>query len=132
MSLQLNFNNWSRVSIMWHRFLLVTVVSLSAFLLFASEPLIGRLVLPLLGGAVHVWLICLLFFQAMLLLGYSYAHLFARKLGGWHLLVLFLPLIDLPFRISTEPSPQAPILSLVIILITRFALPFTILQRQLL
>jgi len=113
---------------MWHRFLLVTVVSLSAFLLFASEPLIGRLVLPLLGGSVHVWLICLLFFQAMLLLGYSYAHLLAPKLGGWHLLVLFLPLIDLPFRVSGEPSPQAPILSLLIILFTRFALPFAILS----
>jgi spermidine synthase len=113
---------------MWHRFLLVTVVSLGAFLLFASEPLIGRLVLPLVGGAVHVWLICLLFFQAMLLLGYLYAHLVAPKLGGWHLLTLFLPLIDLPFRISAEPSPQASILSLLIILFARFALPFTILS----
>jgi len=113
---------------MLHRFLLVTVVSLSAFLLFASEPLIGRLVLPLLGGAVHVWLICLLFFQAMLLLGYSYAHLLAPKLGRWHLLVLFLPFIDLPFRISEESNPQAPILSLLIILFTRFALPFAILS----
>ena len=34
--------------------------------------------LPYLGGAAAVWTTCLLFFQAMLLVGYIYAHLLGR------------------------------------------------------
>lgn len=45
-----------------------------AFLLFAIEPLIAKRVLPWFGGAAAVWMVCLLFFQVMLLLGYAYAH----------------------------------------------------------
>jgi len=41
---------------------------------------------------------------------------------------LLLPLISLPFRVGTEPSFQDPILSLIIVLLTRFALPFAILS----
>ncbi len=113
---------------MWHRLLLVIVVFISAFLLFVSEPLIGRLLLPFWGGAVHVWLICLMFFQAMLLLGYLYAHLLTQKLGRWHLLILLLPLINLPFRVNIEPTAQASIPSLLLVLLSRFGLPFTILS----
>jgi hypothetical protein len=46
---------------------LISMVFLGAFLLFSMEPLVGRLLVPYFGGAVHVWLICLMFFQAMLL-----------------------------------------------------------------
>jgi spermidine synthase len=112
----------------WIKILLVIVVFISAFLLFVSEPLIGRLMLPFLGGAVQNWLICLMFFQAMLLLGYLYAHLLTLKMRGWHLLLLLFPLINLPFRIGIEQNSQDPILSLLIVLLTRFGLPFTILS----
>ena len=47
---------------------------LGAFLLFAVQPLVGRAVLPLFGGGAGVWLVCLLFFQIMLLAGYGYVH----------------------------------------------------------
>ena len=40
-----------------------------------------------------------MFFQAMLLVGYLYAHLFAQRLGAWHLLLLLLPLINLPLGV---------------------------------
>jgi SAM-dependent methyltransferase len=43
-------------------------------LIFWVEPLIGKQLLPLLGGAPAVWNICLLFFQTALLLGYAVAH----------------------------------------------------------
>jgi hypothetical protein len=112
----------------WISFLLIIVVFISAFLLFTSEPLIGRLLIPFWGGAVYIWLVCLMFFQGMLLLGYLYAHLLAQKMGRWHLLLLLLPLINLPFRIGTEPNFQTPIFSLLFVLLTRFALPFTILS----
>lgn len=49
-------------------------IFLSAFLLFQIQPLIGRIVLPRFGGVASVWTTCMLFFQALLLLGYLYAH----------------------------------------------------------
>ena len=112
------------MSIQLCKLLLTATVFLSAFLLFVSEPLIGRLLLPALGSAIHVWLICLMFFQAMLMVGYLYAHLVAPKMGRWHLLLLLLPLINLPLRVSAEPGIQSPFPSLLVILLTRFALPF--------
>jgi spermidine synthase len=111
-----------------HHFILTTTVFLGAFLLFVSEPLIGRLLLPVWGGAVHVWLICLMFFQGMLLLGYLYAHFIAPRIGFWHLCFLVLPFINLPFRIDAELSSQPSILSLLILLLSHFALPFTVLS----
>lgn len=48
-------------------------IFLSAFLLFLVQPLIAKQILPWFGGAANVWAICLVFFQAMLLLGYAYA-----------------------------------------------------------
>jgi hypothetical protein len=111
-----------------HRILLTVVVFLGSFLLFVSEPLIGRLLLPFLGGAIHIWLICLTFFQGMLLLGYLYAHVLARKIGFWHLLILFLPFISLPFTVPTEPNPHTPTFSLLLVLASRFSMPFVVLS----
>ena len=111
-----------------HRFILTAAVFLGAFLLFVSEPLIGRLLLPVWGGAVHVWLICLMFFQGMPLLGYLYAHFIAPRIGFWHLCFLVLPFINLPFRIGTELNSHPSILSLLILLLSHFALPFTVLS----
>src|SRR5262245_13490019 len=54
---------------------------LSAFLLFCFEPMVGKMMLPFLGGAASVWITCLLFFQLMLLTGYGYAHLLERFTG---------------------------------------------------
>src|SRR5258708_17735930 len=70
----------------------------SAFLLFLVQPMIGKLILPLLGGTPEVWNTCMVFFQAMLLAGYAYAHATTRWLGVrkqavLHLAVLFLPVL---------------------------------------
>jgi len=53
----------------------------SAVLLFAVQPMIGKMVLPRLGGTPAVWTTCMLFFQAILLAGYAYAHGSIRWLG---------------------------------------------------
>ncbi len=45
----------------------------SAFFLFAAEPMIGKMALPPLGGTPAVWNSCLLFFQVVLLAGYLLA-----------------------------------------------------------
>src|SRR5262252_1826321 len=58
--------------------LFAPTIFLSAFLLFCFEPMIGKMMLPLLGGAAAVWITCLLFFQLMLLIGYGYAHVLER------------------------------------------------------
>ena len=114
-----------------HRLAMVILTSMvfsGAFLLFGMEPLVGRLLTPFFGGAAHVWLTCLMFYQAMLLIGYLYAHLFAKKMGGWHLLLLALPLINLPLNIHAEPSPHAPLLNVLNILLLNVALPFIVLS----
>jgi hypothetical protein len=49
-------------------------IFLSAFLLFQVQPIIARYLLPWFGGSPAVWATCVLFFQAVLLLGYLYAH----------------------------------------------------------
>jgi hypothetical protein len=51
---------------------------LAAGLMFAAEPMIARMMLPRLGGSASVWSVCLVFFQATLLLGYLYAHALRR------------------------------------------------------
>jgi hypothetical protein len=58
-----------------------TGIGLSAFLLFAVEPLVGRLALPVFGGAPSAWATVLAFFQGVLLLGYLYGHLSVTRLG---------------------------------------------------
>jgi hypothetical protein len=59
------------------------VVFLSAFLLFLVEPMAAKQLLPVLGGSSAVWVTCLVFFQAALLLGYLYAWWMARVGRMW-------------------------------------------------
>jgi hypothetical protein len=54
--------------------LFAATLFLSAGLLFLVQPMVGKMVLPLLGGSPAVWNTCMVFFQAVLLLGYLYAH----------------------------------------------------------
>ncbi|MCZ2342708.1 MAG: fused MFS/spermidine synthase [Bacteroidales bacterium] len=54
---------------------------ISANLLFMVQPMVGKMILPLLGGSPAAWNTCMVFFQGLLLLGYWYAH----KLTETHL-----------------------------------------------
>jgi len=81
--------------------LYAATVSLSAFLLFALQPIIAKMILPWFGGSSTVWSTCMLFFQAVLLLGYLYAHWLHRKLAprlqsGVHIALLAASLAALP------------------------------------
>ena len=53
-------------------------IFVSAFLLFQVQPIISKKILPWFGGSPAVWTTCVLFFQMLLLGGYSYAHLLIR------------------------------------------------------
>ena len=85
-----------------------------ALLLFAVQPMAGRMLLPMLGGSPAVWNTCLVFFQGTLLLGYLYAHLTTRFLGIrrqalLHMVVLAVVMLALPIAVPrTEPSTEAP------------------------
>jgi len=104
--------------------MLSCTVFFGATLLFIMEPLVGRMLTPYFGGTAHVWLLCLMFFQAMLFLGYLYTHLLVRKLGAWHFLFLLLPLVNLPLRTGGNADPNAPVLAVLSTLILHVALPF--------
>ncbi len=53
-------------------------ILLSSFLLFLLQPVIAKRILPWFGGTANVWIVCLLFFQLVLLAGYFYAHALIR------------------------------------------------------
>lgn len=90
---------------------------LSAFLLFGVQPLFGKMILPMLGGAPAVWNTAMVFFQAMLLAGYAYAYLTTRLMGVGaqavlHILILlacavFLP-ISIPMGWREPPAVSNP------------------------
>ena len=96
------------------RSLYAVALFVSAMLLFLIQPMIAKMILPLLGGTPAVWNTCLVFFQATLLMGYLYAHGIARwqaprRQSFWHLgllllLFLTLPLLLLPLRLQHETS----------------------------
>ena len=51
------------------------LIFLSAFLLFAIQPMVAKFILPLFGGTYSVWTMSVFFFTTMLLFGYVYASL---------------------------------------------------------
>ena len=53
----------------------------AAGLVLAIEPMLGKLLLPALGGSPATWAACLWAFQLLLLGGYAYAHVSTRYLG---------------------------------------------------
>src|SRR5215831_3935674 len=105
---------------------------LSAFLMFWFEPMVGKMMLPLLGGAASVWITCLLFFQLMLLTGYAYAHVLERYASVRtqilvHGILMFTVLFFLPVHFAARPDQQAstyPVAWLLWQLIKTVGIPF--------
>ena len=109
---------------------LAVTLFLSAFLLFCCQPMVGKMVLPSLGGAGSVWTTCVLFFQVMLLAGYLYVHLL-RRLGHRqqlvvHMILLASVFLTLPIRFSgSAPAVgSSPVVWELVQLIRGVALPF--------
>ena len=112
-------------------------IFLNAALLFSVQPLFTKMVLPLLGGSPAVWNTCLLFFQALLLGGYLYAHLTSRWLSakgqavlhvGLLLVAVFLLPIHVPESWSNPPGTALPIGWLLGLLTVSLGLPFFLLS----
>jgi hypothetical protein len=84
---------------------------LAALLLFSVQPMIGKLVLPTLGGTPGVWNTCIVFYQAALLAGYAYAHWGMARLGFRRLFAVHALLLGLTFRflpLTIPVDPPAP------------------------
>src|SRR6058998_531494 len=113
-------------------FLFAPTIFLSAFLLFCSEPMVGKMMLPLLGGAASVWITCLLFFQLMLLTGYGYVHALERYLNVRaqifvHATFMLMAIFFLPIHFNGQPDTTAsahPTLWLLGALVKGVAIPF--------
>src|ERR1700682_1605812 len=93
-------------------FFFAITLFVSATLLFLVQPMLAKMILPLLGGVPSVWNTCMVFFQAALLAGYAYAHfirthLTLRRQVVFHSLVLLLPLLVLPIRVEGWVPPTA-------------------------
>jgi SAM-dependent methyltransferase/MFS family permease len=108
-------------------------IFLSSFLLFLVQPLIARLILPWFGGSAAVWTTCMLFFQAVLLAGYAYAHFLEKKLPQGklqpliHTVLLALAVAMLPISPSEAWKPAGgdePISRILLLLAASVGLPY--------
>lgn len=130
----------SSFAAMWSPLLFGFALFLGSALLFVVQPMLGRTLLPHLGGNPIAWNACLVFFQATLLAGYLYANLLHRFRGlRWQpvLQLLFMAfalallfagifgdglLLELAPRLDSLDS--WPILSTLCLLIVVIGLPY--------
>lgn len=108
----------------------------SAFLLFQIQPIIGKMILPWFGGSVAVWSTCMVFFQVLLLLGYSYAHVTTRYLKPrpqalLHVALLSVSVFLLPITVEAAWKPlnvDDPTLLIIGLMATAIGLPYFLLS----
>jgi hypothetical protein len=129
--------------------LFAATLFVSASLLFMVQPMVGKMVLPLLGGSPAVWNACMVFFQLLLLLGYQYAHFVTGKYSPrkqWliHLLVLCLPVTAFalavmfgirhsPIAIAESLAPSgdsSPVVGVLALLTVAIAVPFFVVSTS--
>lgn len=109
---------------------------LSAGLVFLVQPMVGKLILPLLGGSPSVWNASIAFFQAALLAGYAYAHALQRlpslrRQAMVHAAVLAVAALALPLRVNMlfgQPTSEHPALWLLGALAVSIGAPFAALS----
>ncbi|HEY2379640.1 MAG TPA: fused MFS/spermidine synthase [Terriglobia bacterium] len=98
--------------------------------------MVGKMMLPYLGGAASVWITCLLFFQLMLLTGYGYAHALERYAKvrtqiAVHAGLMLITMFFLPIHFSARPAELAsahPAVWLMGILLGSVGVPFCIIS----
>jgi hypothetical protein len=116
--------------------LFASTILLSAFLLFLVQPIIAKQILPWFGGTSAVWTTCLVFFQFLLLAGYSYSHWITRRLNArtqsnLHIALLVVSLAFLPITPSPLLKPageQDAALRIIVLLAATIGLPYLLLS----
>lgn len=108
-------------------------IFLSAFLLFGIQPMFAKMVLPRLGGSPAVWSTAMVFFQAMLLAGYAYAHWLVGRFSVRRAALIHIALIgvvlatSLPIGIAAgfeRPPQQGEFAWLLLLFTASVGLPF--------
>lgn len=120
------------------QWLFALTLLVSATLLFLVQPMFAKMVLPRLGGTPAVWNTCMVFYQAVLLGGYLYAHWSTRWLGSrrqavLHLVLLILPWVVLPIGLGAAgnpPADQNPIPWLLGLMVLCVGLPFFVVSTS--
>lgn len=113
----------------------LTVFTTSA-LLFSVQPMVGKILLPLLGGSPAVWNTALVFFQGTLLLGYAWAHLSLSRLrlrahAGVTIALFALTLLMLPVALPAGWIPTStPALWVLFALAVLIGGPFLVLAAM--
>lgn len=88
--------------------LFAVTLFLSAFLMFSVQPMIGKALLPVMGGSPSVWNTAMVFFQLLLLAGYFYAFLLSKipslkVQGAIHAgVILLAAALSLPLVLKTD------------------------------
>lgn len=101
----------------------------SAALMFAVQPMIGKMLLPLIGGTPAGWIVAMAFFQIMLLAGYFLAHALSlatpRRHGMLYIFALLAGAWFLPLHLSDTLNEKLPISIEILRLLTMtIAVPF--------
>jgi hypothetical protein len=111
--------------------LFAATIFLAAGLVFLVQPLVAKMLLPVFGGTPAVWAVSLVFFQAVLLAGYCWAHLSLRFLPLRRQPFVQLPLLLAPFVLlpigfaaDADPGSRDPALWLLGVLTLAVGLPF--------
>lgn len=108
-------------------------IFLSAFLLFGIQPMFAKMVLPRLGGSPAVWSTAMVFFQAMLLAGYAYAHWLVSRFSVRRAALIHIALMigvlatSLPIGIAAgfeRPPQQGELAWLLLLFAASVGLPF--------
>jgi hypothetical protein len=119
-----------------NRFLFRSAIFLASFLLFLSEPIAAKQLLPIFGGSAAVWMTCLVFFQVALLAGYLYAHAITRgearrSQSSLHIALLLLAALSAfvwaSGALPQRPAGTHPASSIFAALMLSIGLPFLIL-----
>src|SRR5262245_21699899 len=120
----------------------VITIFVSAFLLFLVQPIVGKLILPKLGGTPQVWNTCMVFFQSALLLGYAYTHSVSTRLKLRQQLMVHCGLLAVPVLTMLEfpmyarvadwvpPSGSNPIADTLVLLAIIIGVPFFVVSTS--
>jgi hypothetical protein len=116
--------------------LFASTILLSAVLLFLVQPIVAKQILPWFGGTSAVWITCLVFFQVVLLAGYTYAHVITRRLTARgqsrvHIALLLTSLLFLPIVPSAAFKPAADADAagrIIVLLAATIGLPYLLLS----
>ena len=124
-SVYFRFSSWAALTIL-----------LSAFLLFQVQPLISKMILPWFGGTTAVWTTCMLFFQVLLVAGYSYAHVLSRLKSRQlqmivHVTLIVVAVLTLPITPTDRFKPAGsslPTMRILWLLVLNVGLPYFVLS----